>query len=365
MKAKCRAMVLTGPKQLEMQTFDLPKIREDEGLVKVELVGVCGSDPGIYGGSITRGIRPYPIILGHEIVGRVVQLGEEAKKRLDIVEGDRVVLEYAFGCGACSSCLSGNYALCDKNYTYGSMISCKEPPHLFGGYSEYVYIHPRAMVHKIGDSISPEVGVLICSVLGNGIRWLRQVGGVSMGDTVVILGPGIQGLAGVCVAKASGADPVIVIGLSRDKSRLEMAKRFGADFVINADTENPAEVVSQITHGKMANIVMDVTGNPSGAELALSLAGKRATLVLPGIYKGKKASLNLDEAVFREIRILGVFSHDFRAVEPAIKMVRQAKYPFRELITHRFPLKDAEHALRLVAGEEGEMPLKVVLDPKM
>ncbi len=202
-------MVLTGPKQLEMQTFDLPNIGADDGLVEVELVGVCGSDPGIYGGRPTRGIRPYPIILGHETVGRVVELGEEAKKRLDIVEGDRVVLEYAFGCGACSSCLSGNYTLCDKNYTYGSMISCKEPPHLFGGYSEYVYIHPRAMVHKIGDSISPEVGVLICAVFGNGIRWLRQVGGVSMGDTAVILGPGLQGLAGVCVAKESGADPVV------------------------------------------------------------------------------------------------------------------------------------------------------------
>jgi alcohol dehydrogenase len=365
MKSKCRAMVLTGPKQLEMQTFDLPNIGEDDGLVEVELAGVCGSDPGIYDGKSTRGLRPYPIILGHEIVGRVVELGKEAKKRLDIVEGDRVVVEYAFGCGLCDSCLSGNYTLCDKNYTYGSMISCKEPPYLFGGYSEYVYIHPRAMVHKIGDSISPEVGVLICAVLGNGIRWLRQVGGVSVGDTVVILGPGLQGLAGVCVAKESGADSTVIIGLSRDKSRLEMAKRFGAHFVINSETEDPVEAVSQITHGKMANIVMDVTGNPSGAELALSLAGKRATLVLPGIYKGKKASLNLDEAVFREIRVLGVFSHDFRAVESAIKMVRQSQYPFKELITHRFPLKDAEQALRLVAGEEGEMPLKVVLDPKM
>ncbi len=358
-------MVLTGPRKLEMQTFDLPNIGEDDGLLQVELVGVCGSDPGIYEGRSTRGIRPYPIILGHEIVGRIVELGREAGKRSTLAEGDRVVLEYAFGCGACDSCLSGSYTLCDKNYTYGSMISCKDPPHLFGGYSECVYLHPRAMVHKIGDSISPEVGVLICAVLGNGIRWLRQVGGVSMGDTVVILGPGHQGLAGVCAAKESGADPIIVVGLSRDKNRLEMAKRFGADFVINADTEDPVKVVSEITHGKMAKVVMDVTGNTSGAERALSLAGKRASVVLPGIYKGKKASLNLDEAVFREIRMLGVFSHDFRAVEPAIKMARESRYPFKELVTHRLPLEDAEQAIRLVAGELGEMPLKVVLDPKM
>ena len=357
-------MVVTGPKKLEMWTFDLPKIKEDDGLLEVELVGVCGSDPGIYEGRPTRGIRPFPIILGHEIVGRIVEMGEDAKKRFGVTEGDRVVLEYAFGCGTCEPCISGNYTLCEKNYSYGSMISCKEPPHLFGGYSEYVYVHPRAMVHKIGDDISPEVGVLICAVLGNAIRWLRQVGGVSIGDTVAIIGPGLQGLAGVCVAKESGANPIIVMGLSQDKNRLEMAQRFGADWVINADREDPVKRVSEITTGRMANVVLDVTGSPSGAELAVSLAGKRATIVLPGIYKGKKASLNLDQVVFQEIRMVGVFSHDFRAVEPAIKMVRQSEYPFKELITHRFPLKDAEQALRLVAGEAGELPLKVLLDPK-
>jgi len=365
MKSQCRAMVLTAPKKLKMRTFPIPEIQEDDGLLEVELAGVCGSDPGTYEGVSIRGPRAFPIILGHEIVGRVAQMGKEAKKRFGVTEGDRVVIEYAFGCGTCDSCLSGSYVFCEKNYAYGSTISCQDPPHLFGGYSEYVYIHPRAMVHKIGNEISPEVGVLICAVLGNGIRWLRQIGGVSIGDSVAIIGPGQQGLSGVAVAKESGANPVIVVGLSRDKSRLEMASRFGADYTINADKENAMEVVSEITGGKMVNVVMEVSGNPSGAELALSLAGKKGTVVLPGIYKGKKASLNLDRAVFNEIKIYGVLSHDFRAVRPAIKMARQARYPFEELITHRFSLEEAERAIRLVAGEEGEMPLKVVLDPKM
>jgi threonine dehydrogenase-like Zn-dependent dehydrogenase len=107
-----------------------------------------------------------------------------------------------------------------------------------------------------------------------------------------------------------------------------------------------------------------VTGNPAGAELALALAGKRATVVLPGIYKGKKVPLDLDRAVFNEIRITGVFSHDFRAVRPAVKMARQHRFPWEDLITHHLPLEEAERALRLVGGEEGELPLKVVLDPK-
>ncbi len=362
MKNTSKAMVLTGPKKLVKQSFDLPEIGEDDGLLRVERVGVCGSDPPIYGGRQTRGPRPYPIILGHEIVGRIVDMGKNAKLRLGVKEGDRVVLEYAFGCGTCDACMAGKYTLCEKNYTYGSMISCKAPPHLFGGYSEFVYIHPRAMVHKIGEEISPEIGVLICAILGNSIRWLRHIGGVSIGQSVVIVGPGLQGISAAAVAKESGADPIMVIGRSRDRARLETVQRFGADKTIVSEETDPIEVVREITNGKMADIVMDVSGNPSGAQLALSLAGKGSKFVLPGLYK-ENVSLDLNAAVVNEVQLLGVFSHDFRAVRPAIKMVKKKRFPFEELISHCFPLENAETALKLVAGEEGKMPLKVLLDP--
>lgn len=365
MRGESRAVVLTGPGSIEMRSFPLPQIGEDDGLLRVELVGVCGSDPGIFSGRSTRGPRPYPIILGHEIVGRVVEMGRAARARLGLEPGDRAVLEYAFGCGSCDMCVSGSYTLCEANFTYGSMISCKEPPHLFGGYSDYVYIHPRAMVHKVGDEVSPEVGVLICAVLGNAVRWLRHKGGVSIGDPVVIIGPGQQGLAGVAVAKEAGAEPVIVVGLGRDKARLGMALEFGAHLSVNAEQEDPVEVVAAATGGKMAKVVMDVSGSPAGARLALAVAGKKGTVVLPGIYK-KDVSVPLDQAVFKELRLLGAFSHDFQAVRPAVKMALKKKYPLDRLVSHRFPLEEAERALRLVGGEEpGQMPLKVVLDPKM
>jgi alcohol dehydrogenase len=202
--------------------------------------------------------------------------------------------------------------------------------------------------------------------MGNAIRWLRQEGGVSIGDAVAILGPGQQGLAGVAVAKESGASPIFAIGLSKDKKRLEMAKRFGADVVIMADQQDAPAIVSQATGGRMANVVMDVTGHFSGAELALSLTGRRGTLVLPGMYKHQKASLDLDIVVTREIRIKGVFSHDSPAVRAAIKMARSGRYPFEEFISKRLPLSQAEQAVKMVAGEIGEqMPLKVVLDPNL
>lgn len=364
---KTRAMVAVAPGELEMREFPLPEIGDEDGILKLELVGVCGSDPGIFKGKTARAPRPYPIILGHEIVGRVHAMGEAAQKRHGVSLGDRVIMEYAFGCGLCPACVAGRYTLCQRYYNYGSMISCVEPPHLFGAYADYMYIHPRSRVHKIGEDIEPETGVLICAVLGNGVRWLRHIGGVSLGQAVAIVGPGQQGLAAAAVAKESGAGPIMVIGLERDAARLEMAARFGVDLAINADREDPVQAVAKATGGKMAEVVMDVSGHPNGAKTALSLAGLGAALILPGLYGGdKEIGLLLDQVVFKELRLLGVFSHDFRAVEPAIRIAARGTYPFKEMITHRLPLTEARHALALVGGEvPGETVMKVVLDPSL
>lgn len=367
MTSQSRAVVAVAPGKLEIQTFPLPNIGPSDGILKIELAGVCGSDPGIFNGKTSRAPRPYPIILGHEIVGRIHEMGDEACKRHGVAIGDRVIIEYAFGCGTCQMCLEGRYTICRNFRNYGSMISCAPPPHLYGAYADYLYIPERAMVHKIGDDISPETGVLISAVLGNGIRWLRQIGGVSLGQTVAVIGPGQQGLAAVAVAKESGAEPIIVVGLEQDRERLETALRFGADIVINADQEDPVERVSKETLGNMANLVMDVTGHPSGAKTAVSLAGSGATIVLPGLYGGEKEiPLLLDRIVFNEITLKGVFSHDFKAVKPAIKMAARGRYPFGDLVSHRLPLDKAEYALGLVAGDyRGENVMKVVLDPAM
>ncbi len=298
-----RAMVLEGPGRMVLKEFPLPGIGPEEGLLRVDMVGVCGSDVGMFRGKVSRVPRPYPIIMGHEIFGTVVEVGREASRRHGVMAGDRAIVEYAFGCGECFYCTKGDYIHCESFQVYGSMISCKEPPHLFGAYGEFLYIHPNAKVHRIGEEISPQLVVLICAVLGNGIRWLRQMGNVSVGDAVAIIGPGQQGLAGVAVAKESGAGPIFVIGLEKDRRRLDMAARFGADRTIVVNREDPFEVIHRETGGKMADVVMDVSGHPSGAELGLPLVGRRGTFVLPGLYKHQKASLDLDLVVTKEIRV--------------------------------------------------------------
>ncbi|WP_419660676.1 alcohol dehydrogenase, GroES family [Desulfosarcina variabilis str. Montpellier] len=367
MLTSTRAVVATGPGKLEMRTYPLPEIGDEDGILKVELAGVCGSDPGIFKGKSARAPRPWPIILGHEIVGRVHRMGKAAQQRHGVKEGDRVIIEYAFGCGMCKPCLTGRYTLCERFYNYGSMISCASPPHLFGAYADYLYIHPRAMVHKIGEDLSPEEGVLICAVVGNGVRWLRHIGGVTIGQPVAIVGPGQQGLAAVAVAKEAGAGPIVVVGRASDTERLEMARQFGADVTINMDQDDPQQTVAAVTHGTMADLVMDASGHPDGARLALDLAGVGASVILPGLYGAQtEVPLLLDRAVFREIRLIGVFSHDCRAVTAAIEMVKRKGYPFKDMISHRLPLEKARHALALVGGDlPGETCMKVVLDPSM
>jgi len=360
-----KAVVLEAPQRMVLKEFPLPKIGPQEGLLKVEMVGVCSSDVGIYRGKASRTSRPYPIIMGHEIFGTIAEIGEEASKKHSVKIGDRAIVEYAFGCGECFYCLRGDYIHCESSLTYGSMISCKEPPHLWGAYSEYLYLPPRAMIHKVRDDLLPEVGVLICAVLGNGIRWLRTIGGISSGESIVILGPGQQGLAGVIVAKEAGAERIVITGMTKDRARFELAKIFGANETIDVEKMNPLERVKKITQGKMADLVMDVTGNPKGAMTAIDLVKKKGTVILPGLYgMDREIPLILDKIVFKEVRVQGVFSHDFRSVRLAIQLAESKKYPLEKMVTHRFPLEEAEKAIKVAGGEiTGEDPIKVVITP--
>jgi len=360
-----KAMVLESPGRMALKEFPLPKIGPQEGLLKVEMVGVCGSDVGMYRGKVSRAPRPYPIIMGHEIFGSIAEIGEETSEKHSLHVGDRAIVEYAFGCGECSYCRGGDYIHCESSLTYGSMISCKDPPHLWGAYSEYLYLPPRAMIHKIRDDLLPEVGVLICAVLGNAIRWLRAIAGVSHEDTVVIQGPGQQGLAGVIVAKEAGAEKIIVLGMTKDRARFELARIFGADEIIDVEKMDPLERVKNITQGRMADLVMDVTGNPKGCATAIDLVKKKGTVILPGLYgMDREIPLILDKIVYKEVRVQGVFSHDFRSVIPAIQLAESGKYPLEKMVTHRFPLEEAEKAVKLAGGEiEGDDPIKVVITP--
>ena len=155
-----------------------------------------------------------------------------------------------------------------------------QAPYLWGGYGQFVYLPPTARVHRISEELPGDVAVLVCAVLGNGVRWLRTVGGVTIGDTAVVVGPGPQGLAATVAARESGAKHIVVVGLSRDEPRLSMARRLGATHAIAADRDDPKAVVAELTDGAMGNVVIDVTNTADSPPLALDLVGTAGTLVL-------------------------------------------------------------------------------------
>lgn len=365
MTGKTRSVVVEGPRKMALREFPLPPIGPEEALLKVEMVGVCGSDVGIYLGKQSDPPTPYPIILGHEIVGRIEEAGKTFSERKSLKKGDRAIILCNFGCGYCYSCLLGRFTHCESKPRYGLTLSCKDYPHLWGAYGEYLYISPRAMVVKIDEDIVPEVGVLIAAVIANGIRWMRTQGGVTIGDTVVIQGPGPQGLAGVIAAKESGASRIIVTGLAKDEKRFELARAFGATDIINVGKEDSLEAVGKITQGKMANIVMDTTGNPAAARLLLDLVGKYGTIVLPGIYGFNEIPMVLDHIYAKELTVRGVRGQDITSVRAAVNLAKSKKYPLKRMVTHRFPLEEAERAVQLVAGEiQDEGLVKAVLVPE-
>ncbi len=154
--------------------------------------------------------------------------------------------------------------------------------------------------------------------------------------------------------------------MTRDQKRFELARTLGADVIIDVEKTNPVEAVREITQGRMADIVMDTTGNPMGVVTAIDLVKRKGTVVLPGLYgMDKEIPLILDKIIFKELKIQGVFSHDYRSVLPAISLAESGKYPLERMVTHRFSLIEAEKAIRVAGGEiQGEDPIKVVIHPQ-
>jgi alcohol dehydrogenase len=363
-KKKGKAVILEAPRKMSMREYDLPDIGEDDGLLKVDMVGVCGGDPGIYNGTKGRAARPYPIIMGHEIIGTVERIGKNASKAHGVQEGDRAIVEMSIGCGQCYECITGKYHLCGKFLSYGTMISCKDPPHFWGGYAEYLYIAPRAKVHKVNPLLPLEAGVLVSAILGNGIRWIK-IGGISIGDTVLIEGPGQQGLACVIAANEAGASSIIITGRSHHQLRFALAREYGAHHCIDVEKEDLAEAVNEITKGKMADFVIDTTGNPEGATHAINLVKRNGVIILPGMYGATtEIPLILDKIVVKEIKMFGVFSHEITSVIPAISLAESRKYAVEKMVTHRFRLDEAEIAVQTAGREiKEENFIKAVIIP--
>ncbi len=347
-----------------MRELPLPEIGAEDGLLRVEACGICGSDYEQY-----QGVLPVrlPVIPGHEPVGRIVALGDEAARRWGVKVGDRVGVETLIPCGFCRACIAGEYRLCNghrRMNAYG-YLSVDLPPGLWGGYSEYLYLDPHALVHRIDDAIPPEIAVLF-NPLGAGFRWAVEMPRLSVGETIVILGPGQRGLASVIAAREAGAGCIIVTGLAADEQKLALAREFGAHLTVNVDTEDAAAAVRDATNGRMADVVIDVTAySVQAVNQAIDLARRGGRVVLAGT-KGPKPVPDFvsDRIVYKELTVMGAFGVDYPNYEHAVRLIESRKYPLERLHTHTLPLAEAERALRILAREEpGEDAVHIALVP--
>lgn len=340
--AKTRSMVVNKPGHMEMQEFEVPKIGPADMLLRVEMVSICGSDPNHFLG--LQGDEAFPFILGHEMVGFVEEVGAEGAQEYEVRKGDRVVVEPYIPCHRCPFCMTGNYALCNRRRVYGFSVSASVSPHLWGAYGEFMFVAPGSMVHRISSDPPPEAACL-ASVIGNGIRWVRTKGKAKLGDKVVILGPGAQGLSSVVAAKESGASPIIVTGMGKDIHKFELAKEFGADFTINAEKEDVEKRVKELTEGKMADLVIECTGQPESLRSAFGLLRAMGRLVIAGTFKQKEVPIKPDWIVFREIEVVGGLGQSLD-VGDAVRIIESRKYPIEKIITHKFPLGKASEAMK-------------------
>jgi alcohol dehydrogenase len=351
-----RALVLSGPRHLEERSFELPEIDHDDGLLRVEACGLCGTDHEQYSGALPVGA---PFVPGHESVGVIEAIGPTASARWGVEVGDRVAVEVFQRCGACAACEAGLYRRCERHGMrdmYG-FIPTDRAPGLWGGYAEFQYLAPDSMLLAVPAGLDPVVATLF-NPLGAGIRWATTVPGTSHGDVVAVLGPGVRGLAACAAAKEAGAGFVLVTGAGpRDAERLALAGAFGADLAVDVATSDPVAALRDATGG-LADVVVDVTARaPAAFAQALDLARPGGTVVVAGT-RGSPDPPGFwpDLIVYKELRILGALGVDVTAYRAALDLLASGRYPFAELPRRCATLETVEELVQTMAGETGAVP---------
>jgi len=363
--AETVAAVRVAPEQTEVRQLPLPDIPIDGGLMKVEAAGVCGSDVGIY--RRDEGAA----ILGHENVGIIAKIGRVAAERWGVKEGDRVAIEEYLPCGHCNWCHQGEYRHCEATdnhanpnaLRYGSTPISVEPG-LWGGYSQYLYLPPRTVIHGVPESAPPDQ-LALALPLGNGVQWACVEGGAAPGRAILIMGPGQQGLGCVIAAKAAGASPVIISGLSRDEHRLDVARKLGADAVIDVEREELRARVADVTGGDGVDAVVDTTSSGSAQLIddALAVLKRKAGIL---VWQGSPAKVEgfpLGVLTRKYATLKSCRGHSYNSVELALRCIGSGKFPLELMCTHRFGLQDVHTAISSVGGKGVPGVIHATVDP--
>jgi threonine dehydrogenase-like Zn-dependent dehydrogenase len=373
------AATLVKPGKYEIREYPLPEPAAGCVLIRMEMSGICGTDKHTFQGYTTQyGGRAleFPIIQGHENVGTIAAIGGNGKyadfEGVALREGDRVVVGANVACGECYYCRHDfPYYCCEKMTDYGNNLSAKNPPYLFGGWSQYLYVVPGSFLVKVPDDLPSEVAVLTeIFAVSVGLDRAKQMSSFPnesfrFDDTVVVLGVGPLGMCFLMKARMLGAGTIIAV--DKSEYRLNFAKRLGADFAVNVGTmskEERLQMVKDLTHGRGADMVIECAGVPPAVPEALDMLRVGGLLVEAGNFSdlGEVPISPHRHICAKNARILGVGGEEPAAYGPSMRqMARYMKnYPLREFVTHRYGLRDVDAAMKKSVEAES---MKVVLEP--
>lgn len=336
-----------APGHMEFGSRPIPEIKPDEVLVEVKACGICGTDHSLYhwNEAIANSYKiEFPRILGHEFAGVVSQVGSQVK---GVKIGERVTVNPVLYCGQCSYCAEGIINVCDNRPFYGTDYD--------GGFAQYVAVRGQNVV-KLSDNVSFKAGALI-EPLCVAIHAVERVK-PEFGQTAVIIGPGAIGLLMLLVLKSMGVVKVIVSGTGADKDRLELAKSFGADVILNVDEQDPVSAVKDITNGRGADVVFEAAGHYTAVQQAVKMVAKHGRIGITGL-PAKASELMMTEISMREISIVGNRAYELKNWLEAVKMI-DAGLKVEQVATHTLPLEDWEKGMKLLDNREG---LRIILEP--
>ncbi len=361
------AAVRTGAHQTEFREFPMPEVSSDSALLRMEVAGICGTDVKFY----AKPPIEVPVIMGHENIGYIAKAGREFTERKGVKEGDLVFVEHYVPCFSGEWCHKGEYRLCTgtdwrKNpdaIRFG-YTSAERPPHLWGGFAEYMYLPWNSVVHKVPVGVTPELAGVV-TPMANGIQWALLDCGVGYDSRVLVQGPGQQGLSQTVACKQAGASLIIVTGTSKDKARLEVALKLGADYAINVEEEDPVQRIREITGGEGVDVSLDCSAGAGTAPVLLGLEAlkrKGGTMLVQGEVSSFP-EFPLAKVTNKYVTIKSARGHNHLSCELALKQLASDRFPLDLITTHRLGLKDTDRAIKSVGGTVAEGVIHVSLLP--
>ncbi len=345
MKGKMKTAVMLGIGKMGFEEREIPEVKDHEALVKLEYVGICGSDLHYYEtGAIGDYVVKPPFVLGHEPGGTVVEVGKDVQH---LKVGDRVALEPGKTCGHCEFCKTGRYNLCPD------VVFFATPP-VDGVFQEYV-AHEADLCFKLPDNVSTMEGALI-EPLAVGFHAAMQ-GCAGAGQTAVVLGAGCIGLVTMMALKAMGVSKVYVADIM--EKRLQKALELGADGIINGAQTDTVEEVRKLTDGKGCDLAVETAGTQVTTVQAIHMTKKGATIVLVGYSKSGEMTLPMSLALDKELTFKTVFR--YRHIYPmAIEAVAAGKINLKGIVSDIFDLDEAQKAMDYSVNHKADIVKAVI-----